>query len=602
MPKKREVEKELISKVISDSRSISALNKRLTDEIISNRNVIRKLSTDISKLKIFVNKPDETIPRREFNSLKQSNRKLLEKIDGLNKQLKKSTTKSKDELVAEIEKRNHQLGMMGKDIIELNELYKNTVKENNRLHLEIEGFRKKLSDKWDIHEELEHKKKSIYDLNNKVNILKNALASKDSTSQEFLKAISTLKNSADDTSDSMRAKDELLRSKDIKIELLKKQLKTQEELLSIKTHHTQEYETSFEDMKKDLEKNYDLKIQVFEKNLVEKENIIDELSKKLNLIEKDNEVKFQKIKEKHSHEIELLNKDINKIQKSNQDFEKELTILKENLSRKADLLKTMSVNLTKKDTLLKTIEDNRNKIESSIAAKDKQLKLAEDKLKGNSKKMLALNSNIVTLKEDLKAVEEINKDLMKKLGPIDITIKEYKDLLKKKEEELLEKDSYYPMLFEIEKLEFQDKMDNVIKDYTEREIHLNMEIEKLNEVVKDQQSIINEIKQKYMWFANQFRTEFGEVLKDMDEKISYDQDLVEEAESEEIDIEVVKDHEKIMRSKEEGDEHAGIEEIVPMIDVALQHGDSMEQIKQSLKAANYSDLEIDKAIKKLKNN
>lgn len=62
------------------------------------------------------------------------------------------------------------------------------------------------------------------------------------------------------------------------------------------------------------------------------------------------------------------------------------------------------------------------------------------------------------------------------------------------------------------------------------------------------------------------------------------------------------DSEPIIKEKKEGDQFlsSGVDDIAPMVEVARQHGDSFEVIKQSLMSSGYNPIEVDKAIQRIK--
>ena len=64
-------------------------------------------------------------------------------------------------------------------------------------------------------------------------------------------------------------------------------------------------------------------------------------------------------------------------------------------------------------------------------------------------------------------------------------------------------------------------------------------------------------------------------------------------------------HPQVLKTEPAAEEHEqflsyGADEIIHIVKVARQHGDSFEAIKQSLMSSGYSPLEVDKAIQRIK--
>jgi len=576
-------------------------------------NAIDTLKVNLTKSKDLLETKDELIKEKE------------EKIHLLNEQVK---TKNKS-----LRMKSQELESINKSIDDIrqsaDERYSSKIEPYKRIIVDrdatIEGLKKQVIDLNDSFDDRSNKiikeqhgkiAKLQIDVDDSASVIKKleetlhhrekvmALLREDVESMmQYKKGVSTLENQLKRASKSVDTKEGLIEEKDNKIKLLNEQLTSKNKLLTLTNRHLNEYKKNFKKLELKLKEKYELRSKEFEMLAVAKQKFADTLKTEIDEINRAHEAETGKLSDTINKELRKL-KDI--IHNQNAIIlEKQETIsnLNENVKRKEDLLKSININLEKKDHLLDLNEQNRIKMLTAISTKDKQLDLNKQRLLSHSKKVQSLNANIITLKEDQKAVETINKQLMKKLDTHDDSVGILKEEIKKKEDDMDELESYYPLLIEVEKSDLKEKLEGSIKEQTERELRHNMEVERLTEVIRKQKDMLNEVKSKHTWFLNQFRSQFSHVIQDVsDEELILDDKIMDTLESEKDDIKAdsVKEFEAILHTKEKGANPVTLNEIMPMIDIALQHGDSIKQIKESLISANYDEKDIDKALKKIK--
>jgi len=156
------------------------------------------------------------------------------------------------------------------------------------------------------------------------------------------------------------------------------------------------------------------------------------------------------------------------------------------------------------------------------------------------------------------------------------TKRKYEEQILEKEYMLHDKDSYYPMLFEMEKIKLDEKLltaNNKINESDNKRKILTKEIEELRDLLKERNFDYNNLLKE---FRNRF-SEFSTIL-DINDQHHFDRIINQDA----------TDPDKI-------------EEINNIMEYALSNNYTFQEIKQSLLNAGYTTEDIELSIENMKN-
>lgn len=194
-------------------------------------------------------------------------------------------------------------------------------------------------------------------------------------------------------------------------------------------------------------------------------------------------------------------------------------------------------------------------LEVSRAMKDKEIrhvnemKAYKKHTEDRDKRVSSLIDDVRKLQTQIHVIDETNKRLSEKLQRKDSLLASVKQELDTAKQALKKKDAQYSSLAQIMQEKFELKLKSIIEEHTRKELEMRAEMEELREKVPREQETV-----------------------------------VEEPEEEEQDDYVIAD----------------LDDVIPMVQAAMQHGDSEDKIRESLGHSGYDSVLVERAIEKVK--
>ena len=339
------------------------------------------------------------------------------------------------------------------------------------------------------------------------------------------------------------------------------------------------------------ESNSQLKKQAAEKNSIIKliKDKLTEKSSLLNSIEEKNK-ELKKETEAYEKRIAVLKEAIGSVEKrffssneQNQKFVNEMKKLKEKL-------KHTEIELVEKDRLAEKAS-----ILERVEKKKKELEREADESK---KEAFKLKNKISVIEKRVFSTNEQNQKLLYELMKMKERLKSAEDDLEEKDK-LLEASSaeHTKSLKEFRKDE-EEKKAMIIRNHSKKIAVMNATITSLKTKLLQQRRLIEEKARKEGTLINEFNSRMRELLAANPSLSSVPEDIAfpEESTEEETAAEPAFETESIVESS---NSPPRIEEILPMIELARDHGDTTDQIKHSLLSSGYSENDIDEAFSRL---
>jgi len=271
-----------------------------------------------------------------------------------------------------------------------------------------------------------------------------------------------------------------------------------------------------------------------------------------------------------------------------------------------------------RDSMLKVVKDKLTEKTSTLKRVDEKNRQLEQEVDSYRKQVFALENKAASLEKSVFSTNEQNQKLMYELMRM-------KEQLKGAEVQLAEKDNIIvsqdqDSAGELEKLrrEEEEKRVLIMRNHTKKVAILNATINTLKAKLEKQEELIDAKSKK----ETMLMAEFARGMKDlMASRIdtSIDMSAIERMKEEPLPGEgmssLVPDAEQ---PAEEGNSTEGMmqiappdedkpafdgpsrhDEIIPMVELALDHGDSIDTIKHSLHSSGYTEKEVEEALSKL---
>lgn len=321
---------------------------------------------------------------------------------------------------------------------------KNYKEENSNLMKNINELSNELKDLNELKDELLTKNKELSHQSSK---LENSILNKENELNEQMKHMLILKNNV------ANFEQQKINMNDV-IHNLKSKIK--------------DHESKFEQ----LNKEYSISKDYFDKEILQKDAIINNLNNNINLLESE--------KSKYLKYIEEKNSNIKDLETKNNEY----IINIDSMNKELNSIKTENYNLNTQLKESKEITDNLNKNNSILNNEITILKINKNELEGNLKNIsnnhkeklnneikdlnIALNEKTIKIKElkiEIKNLSNYNEEIIQKNDDLEYILKEEKKLVKKNEENSI-------------------KLNNVIKENNNKINNLNSNINNFQELFK----------------------------------------------------------------------------------------------------------------------
>lgn len=389
---------------------------------------------------------------------------------------------------------------------------------------------------------------------------------------------------------------------------LDKKIKTLESELSEKEKENEElkkslriiYRKFIDEHTRNLGSNK--KLNTLSKDIEEKEigigKIKEDLNKKHLELEKEEELNERlnylnkKLYEKQKILAQLID-EIDPLEKSIEERENQINIIKQQSADKDKIIVKLNGD---KELLLKEIRQNN----ARFAELNDIIKAGKLEILKRDKQILMDNNEVGFATKKALKIEEFNKKLILRNKELFDELKKAKHDLETFRINLEQREKYFSGLIETTKKE----MENRIKHFAEKSAKENLDrslrektfLEKIDSLNK----VIEAKKQKEIKMANEISSKFREMLLSEPSSVKKQRVSapVKSAETEfEEEIPEFRSSEDAFSEEKEGKSASRTDEILPIIEIAIDHGDSIPKIKESLLSSGYSRKEIEESLK-----
>jgi hypothetical protein len=322
-----------------------------------------------------------------------------------------------------------------------------------------------------------------------------------------------------------------------------------------------------------------------EVDIARRENMVDALNQRV---------------DDQAAKIELISKDFIENKKELQQTVDANKELKTQIAEKDSMIKVLKDKLTEKTSLLKDVDQKNRDLEQETDSSKKQIFTLNNKIGALEKRIFSTDEQNQKLLYELKSQKEKVKALEASLTGRNIVIESQKagqetnlEALRKEEE---------------------DKKVMIMQNHSKKIAAMNAAIALLKTKLEQQNRLLGEKASKERALIEEFNARMRELmltrseasvdLSDIDmgteptegtEESTADKPF-ESSESEMFKIDAPEE-ESIEETETEGP--SKVDEITPMIELAMDHGDDVDQIKHSLLSSGYSEKDIEESISRL---
>lgn len=319
----------------------------------------------------------------------------------------------------------------------------------------------------------------------------------------------------------------------------------------------------------------------------------------------------QRIKDQGRH-IESLSQDLLENRRQVQQLGESNRELKKLLTEKETMLQVIKNRLTESATALRQAEQDKSRLHEEIDSKEKDV--------------FRLKNRIGALEKRVHSTDEQNQKILYEMVRMKQRLKESEDEIAEKNRLLDSRETELQRSVESLRKEEEEKRLMIMKNHAKKVAVMNSAIASLKTKLQNYRSVIESKSNKEQALI----AEFNRRMRDL---ISARDDITAEAERIEGSVDLEGDGsgtdlEQPMFSVPSPEEAGGagwrddgvqgepsysgafpmpeeeggpsrMDEIIPMIELAQDHGDSKEQIRHSLASSGYSSQDIDQAFSKL---
>ena len=354
---------------------------------------------------------------------------------------------------------------------------------------------------------------------------------------------------------------------------------------------------------KDMDSSAKQKLEMIKSDLEEKKKLIADMMADMKPLEidiarRDNVIDALKQRvDDQSGKIESLSKDILDSKKQMQQLFDSNKELRSQLAEKEGILKVIKDKLTEKTSLLKETEEKR--------------KFLEQETENNKKQIFALNNKIGALEKRVFSTNEQNQRLLYEITNQKAKFKSAEEALAEKNRIISSQKAEAAANLEAIRAEEEEKRVMIMKNHSRKITAMNAAIDSLRTKLGQQNRLIGEKTTKERALIDEFNRRMQELMATKAEPVdisSADVDFRADDETPAIQKEDEKDSPMFSiespedTGEEESHEDIGpskVEEIMPIIELAMDHGDNTEQIKHSLISSGYSEKDIEDALSRL---
>jgi chromosome segregation ATPase len=197
-------------------------------------------------------------------------------------------------------------------------------------------------------------------------------------------------------------------------------------------------------------------------------------------------------------------------------------LLKSNLSDKLNQLVIFNDEIIKRESLIGKLNDEVNSLKKKVIEKDQQIIHLNSDLglfKEKSEKK-DYESEIESLRDNLTVFDKENKYLIQEMDNLNLTVSELKEMLKKKNKEMFDKQTMFMDSMARARKDFDKRVQELNRENVELEIAYKARIAEMLDRIDDLQRTINEKEKKEKEIIKKLNAEFKELVYLENEDIS----------------------------------------------------------------------------------
>jgi len=341
-------------------------------------------------------------------------------------------------------------------------------------------------------------------------------------------------------------------------------------------------------------------------DLEDKKHLIAEMIDDLKPVELDfarreDEISaFRQRIDDQARKIESLSKDMLENRKHSQSLISANSELKKSMAEKDGMLKVLKDKLNEKASLLKDVDERNRTIEQQADAYRKQV--------------FALDNKVKAIEGRVFATDEQNQKLLYEMMRQNEKVKSLESSLAEKTALLDSQQDEFSRQLESLRKEESEKKIILMQNHAKRMSVLNATIDALKSKLMERQKALDEKSVREREIISDFSTKMREVLSTKEEvrldDLPHFSEAWESAKAEmETEMRSVPEPPKFVLDRKEDKAAVDsallpkgpskIDEIIPMIELAIEHGDDLEKVKHSMLSSGYSQKDINSALSRL---
>ena len=330
-----------------------------------------------------------------------------------------------------------------------------------------------------------------------------------------------------------------------------------------------------------------------EDNLVQKNSEIDKLKKILN----DKGLEFKSFSQKLKTRLDSYEKLVSSQKETNEEMKKEIVeknkeidVLKQKLTEKQTKVvqeKELYEKLREKDNLIQKLKSNKESLQGkgNLEEKNKIIHQLKQSIEEKNRIIENLKSNAEKINAQDKLVDDLKQSIKEKQEKLDVLEKRAEQSQKLAESiKSLAKNYASKVSLEVERIHHRDEtkirdLKTKINERNKLISSLEQDLQSMREMMKEESYLINKTDKRE---SDASQSKVPETPNKSQKKV------IGETQKNKI-------HEVIETTSEEDE----LYEVLSMIDLALDKGEKIDDIKQSLMSSGYDKKIIEKAYKKL---
>ncbi len=347
---------------------------------------------------------------------------------------------------------------------------------------------------------------------------------------------------------------------------------------------------------KDFDPAVKKQLESIKSELIDKRNLITELIDDLKPLETDlsrREELVDSLKQRvddQAKKIELMSKD--------------MMNGKAQLQQVLDSNSSLKKQLVEKEGMISVLKDRLNEKVTALKKSDEHIIWLEQEVLSHQKNTLALSNRLGAVEKRVFSTDEQNQKLLYELMVQKERLKEAETQLEKADKLVESQNSEYSRTLDALKQEEEEKKSMILQKYVTKITAMNASMSVMKSQLEKHKALLEEKARKERELVVDFSEKMKSLLLSKDVVPDVSLSLPDVKEPEEPMFEFKFDDDNGEKAKK-GEAIAGpdpipkIDEITPMIDLALDHGDSPDTIVHSLRSSGYSKKDIDAAFEKL---